>query len=80
MIETTLQNTLDELGITRNKLSVESKVRAATLQSLVDKKASSLKFDTLNALLDTINDLAKQKGIDKIYEINDIITYQYKKE
>lgn len=76
MIKSTLQNTLDELNITRNKLAVESKVRPATLQSLVDNKTASIKFDTLNALLDTINKIAQEKGMSKKYEINDIITYQ----
>jgi len=79
IIKSTLQQTLDELEITRNKLSVESKVRAATLQSIVDEKASSIRFDTLIALLDTINEIAQQKGLNKRYGIEDIIKYEIQK-
>jgi predicted transcriptional regulator len=75
-IKPTLQTTLDELGITRNKLSVESKVRPATLQTLVDGKASLMKFDTLKALLDAINEIAAKQGSTKIYRIDDVITYE----
>lgn len=77
MIKITLQDTLDELGITRNKLAVESKVRPATLHSLVKGHTTLIKFDTLNILLNTLNDIAIGKGINKVYTITDIIDYEY---
>ena len=73
--KSTLQATLDELDIKRNKRSVESKVRPATLQHLVDGKTTLMKFDTLTALLDTINEIATIQGSEKVYGIEDIITY-----
>lgn len=80
MIKVTLQNTLDELGITRNKLAVEAKIRPATLHSLVKGHASQIKFDTLSSILNALNDMALVKGADKIYTITDIIDYEYKRE
>lgn len=79
MIKITLQNTLDELGITRNKLAVESKIRPATLHSLVKGHGAMIKFETLDALLNAINEIAIEKNINKRYTITDIIDYEYVK-
>lgn len=79
MIKITLQNTLDELGITRNKLAVEAKVRPATLHSLVKEQASQIKFETLTSILNTLNDIAFENGINKRYTITDIFDYEYGK-
>lgn len=75
MIDVTLQKTLDELGITRNKLAVEAKIRPATLHSLVKGDTTLIRFDTLCEILDTINNIADKKGIDKEYGIDDVIKY-----
>lgn len=77
MIKITLGDTLNDLGITRNKLAVESKIRPATINSLVKGDAALIKFDTLCTMLDTINDIAIEKGKGKQYTIKDIIDYQY---
>ncbi|MCM3736469.1 helix-turn-helix transcriptional regulator [Bacillus cytotoxicus] len=71
----TLGKSLEDLGITKNKLSVEAKVRSNTVGDLVNGDASSIRFDTLEAILDTLNRIAKEKGIDKTYVIDDVVKY-----
>lgn len=79
MIRVTLQRTLDELGITRNKLAVDYKIRPATLHALVNGETTQIKFETIDTILNALNDMAKVIGVDKIYTITDIIDYEYVK-
>ncbi|MGG2065443.1 helix-turn-helix domain-containing protein [Bacillus sp. S14(2024)] len=72
----TLGKTLDELGITKNKLAVEAKIRPNTISSLVNGDANSIRIDTLQAVLDTLNILAAEKGFDKVYGIKDVVKYE----
>ncbi|MDZ5607921.1 helix-turn-helix transcriptional regulator [Bacillus pseudomycoides] len=72
----TLGRTLQELGVTKNKLAVEAKIRHNTISDLVNGDASSIRIDTLQAILDTLNELAAEKGIDKIYGIKDVIKHE----
>jgi DNA-binding Xre family transcriptional regulator len=69
---------LNELGITKNKLSVESKVRSNTIIDLAKGNVSRLDFFSLQAILDTLNLIAEQKGIDRKFDMNDIVRYDYK--
>ncbi|PKJ54664.1 helix-turn-helix domain-containing protein [Bacillus sp. SN10] len=71
----TLGETMEEIGITKNKLSVESKVRPATISNLVNGEVGLVRFDTLKAILDALNELASEKGIDKTYQIEDVVQY-----
>lgn len=80
MIKITLKNTLKELDISMYKLSTEAKSRGGTVQSLVDNSAKSIRFDKLDSLLDALNDIAIEKGINKTYTITDIIDYEYERE
>lgn len=77
MIKVTLQNTLDELGITRNWLAVYFKIRPATLHALINGETTQIKFETLAKILDALNDVAVEKGLNKEYTITDVIDYEY---
>jgi len=79
MIISSLQSTLDELEISGNKLAVESKVRPTTIYSIIRNEIASMKLETLNSLLNAINEIASEKHIDKRYTITDIIDYEYVK-
>lgn len=72
-----LEDTLKELGITKNKLSVESKVRSNTIIDLANGNVGRIDLYSLQSILDTLNKLAMQKGLLRNYNINDIITYDY---
>ncbi|PEI37752.1 XRE family transcriptional regulator [Bacillus wiedmannii] len=74
-MEFTLGNSLDELGITKNKLSTESQVRYNTISDLVNGNANAVRFDSLEAIIDALNSIALEKGINKIYKIDDVIQY-----
>ncbi|OMD44477.1 XRE family transcriptional regulator [Paenibacillus odorifer] len=67
--------TLDLLGTTRNKIAVESKTRPATILDLASGDTRTVKLDTLANILDTLNALAKEKGIERTIGIDDIIEY-----
>lgn len=79
MIKITLQKTLDEIGITVHKLSVDYKIRSSTIYKLLSGETTQVKFSTLDTILDMLNDIAQSKGIDKTYTITDIINYEYKR-
>lgn len=71
----TLGETLDKLPgeITRNKLSVESKVRPATIADLVNGEAKRIEVDTLQKILEALERLAD--GTMRI-TVEDVIKYE----
>ncbi|MEH7457710.1 helix-turn-helix transcriptional regulator [Bacillus sp. JJ1127] len=71
----TLGDTMEEIGITKNKLAVESKVRPATISNLVSGEVGLIRFDTLQSILDALNVMAGEKGMDKTYRIEDVVQY-----
>ncbi|MDA1476283.1 helix-turn-helix domain-containing protein [Bacillus changyiensis] len=50
-----MNDILDELGITNNKLAVEAKVRPATIGDLCEGKTKRLELDTIEKILDVLN-------------------------
>lgn len=75
MIKFVLEDTLNELDITRNFLAVEGKIRPATLHEIFHGKAQRLDIDTLTKILDTLNLISKEKGLRK-FDVTDIIRYE----
>ncbi|OAK38929.1 control protein [Bacillus wiedmannii] len=71
----TLGETMEEIGITKNKLAVESKVRPATISNLVNGEVGLVRIDTLQSILDALNQLAAENNIDKTYRIEDVVQY-----
>lgn len=72
----TLGKTLDELKITKNRLAVEAKIRPNTISNLVNGDVNSIRMDTLQAIIDTLNMLAKENGIEKGYGITDVLIHE----
>lgn len=75
MFEFVLESTLNELGISRNYLAVEGKIRPATLHEMVHGKAVRLDLETLRKILVTLNRIAKEKGLERQYDIAAIIRF-----
>lgn len=73
-----LDKTLKELGITRNALAVESKIRPLTVNEIESGKAKQINFVTLQSILKSINRIAAEKGINKTYTISDVFEYEPK--
>ncbi|MCY8273270.1 helix-turn-helix domain-containing protein [Bacillus sonorensis] len=67
-----LNNILDELGITKNKLAVEAKVRPATIGDLCEGETKRLELETIEKILNVLNDISPTKT----YTIDDIILYK----
>ncbi|GIN78046.1 MULTISPECIES: helix-turn-helix transcriptional regulator [Bacillus] len=67
-----LNDILDELGITKNKLAVEAKVRPATIGDLCEGKTKRLELETIEKILNVLNDFSQTKT----YTIDDIILYK----
>ncbi len=80
MIFSSLQRTLDELDISKNRLAVEGKIRPNTIYDIVDNRITLIKLDTLESILNTLNRISREKGYFKTYTITDIIDYEYKGE
>ncbi len=77
----TLSDTLDELDkTTRNALAVEAKVRPLTINEIANGKAKQITFTTMKKILDGLNQIAKEKGIDKTYTIEDVVKYEQKED
>ena len=72
-----LGSVLDELGITKNALAVEAKVRPATITTYANGDVSRIEIDTLINMLDAMNRMAAERGLKKKYGIQDIVTYEY---
>ncbi|MNC38436.1 hypothetical protein D3C81_938120 [compost metagenome] len=70
-----LEQTLDYLGMTRNKLSVESKTRQATILDLAAGESKTVRLDTLVSILDTLNETAKRRGLERKFGVDDVIQY-----
>jgi predicted transcriptional regulator len=74
-IKFTLGKTLNEINITKNRLSVESKIRYSTITDMVSNQSKSINIQTLTAILDTLNDLAQEKGLRRNIDIDDVFVY-----
>lgn len=58
--------------LTKNAIAVEAKVRPSTLSDLASEKSKSIKFETLDAILDAMNNLLPGGQ----YTITDIFEYE----
>lgn len=70
-----LGETIDIIGTTRNHVAVESKTRPATILDLVSGETKTIKLETMVSILDALNQIAKSKGIDRTFNVTDIIEY-----
>lgn len=66
---------LDEIGVTRNHISVESKTRPGTILDLASGETKTVKLETLVNILDALNKTARKKGIERTIGINDVFEY-----
>lgn len=74
-IKFNLNNILKELGTTRNRIAVESKTRPATILDLASGETRTIKLETMVEILNAINRIAAETGIDRRYGIDALIEY-----
>lgn len=77
-VRITLKETLEATGgrLTRNAIAVHAKVRPATLHDMVNGKTKSISYETLDAILNAMNELDETRS----YDISDIIRYKNKEK
>lgn len=75
-----LSSILDnDLHITPNKLAVEAKLRPLTIYKIYNNEASRIHLPNVLIILDTLNEIAYEKGVKKFYTPGDLFEYIYKK-
>ncbi|MEC0210217.1 helix-turn-helix transcriptional regulator [Paenibacillus ehimensis] len=74
-IKFNLEETLQTLEITMNKLAVQARLRPTTIVELTHGDSKAIKFDTLIKILDTLNYFAEEKRIERVFTIHDVIEY-----
>lgn len=74
-----LENILEELGINENKLSVVTGIRKQTLYLMSRNELKRLEMEYPKLILDALNDIAKEKELEKQFLIDDLFKYTYKK-
>lgn len=70
-----LNKALDELGVTAHYIAVETKNRPASVLSLAKGEMKRLDLEMLDNILDELNMVAIEKGINREYTIEDVISY-----
>jgi DNA-binding Xre family transcriptional regulator len=75
-----LDNILEELELSKTKLSSLSGIRPATVIDLSKGKLKRLELKTMNPILDSLNKVAKEKGIAKTYTLDSIVEYYFNQE
>lgn len=76
MITLTLDKCLHEMGLSMNKLAIESDARPNTVFDIAKGKAQRIDLETLNKLLQGLNRIAINRGIDRRFDISDLIQYE----
>lgn len=77
MITITLDKCLHEMGLSMNKLAVVSDTRPNTVIDIAKGKAQRIDFVTLDKLINGLNEIAISRGIERRFNVHDIIDYKY---
>jgi predicted transcriptional regulator len=75
-----LNNVIDELKITPNKLASLSGVRPDTVYKIYNNQMRRIHIDVLDSLLDALNTYSSDNKIRKSYSISDILDYKKTKK
>lgn len=80
MIRFNLQKTIDTLGLSMNKLAVLADVRPNTINDLVKGNSKRIELDTVEKILTALNELSMGRGINKYFQIQDIVQFENENE
>jgi predicted transcriptional regulator len=70
-----LNDCLEELNVTPNRLSVEAKVRPNTIYNMVYNKAVRFHFPTTTKVLVALNKISKDENLHRTFNIEDILEF-----
>ncbi|QPA33395.1 helix-turn-helix domain-containing protein [Thermaerobacillus caldiproteolyticus] len=71
-----LGDILEELNINPYKFSQIAKIRHSTVYDMINNNSKSLRIENIEAILDTVNELSKEIGTGKQYDIQDLFKYK----
>jgi DNA-binding Xre family transcriptional regulator len=77
MVNLKLDKAVHMLGLSMNKLSVISGVRPNTIGDLVKGESQRIDLDSLDKILNALNSIAEDRGLDIKFGVADIIEYVY---
>jgi predicted transcriptional regulator len=75
-IKWTFDKTIEELQVTKNSIAVEAKVRPASISDMEKGIPTRVEFKTIAAILDVLNKMGKEKGINRKFTIKDLFIYE----
>ncbi|MNJ03492.1 hypothetical protein D3C73_1638220 [compost metagenome] len=70
---------MNRLGVTNKKLSETSKVRPNTITELNKGSVKRIDVETMDKLLNALNDIATERELGIRFTISDILSYEYQK-
>ncbi|PYE51655.1 helix-turn-helix transcriptional regulator [Paenibacillus barcinonensis] len=79
MVKIDIDKVLSRLGVSYNQLAVRSKIRPNTLTELKHNRAKQVSFETIDRILTTLNDIAIERELGVVFDIQDIMKYDYNK-
>jgi predicted transcriptional regulator len=68
-----LDKTINDMGITGNRVAVEAKIRSNTIYDILANNKKTISLEHLTAIRDALNQIAAEEGISSRYDITDII-------
>lgn len=71
-----LEETLEFLNITPNQFAVATGIRPNTIYDMKDNKTKRIEVKYLNKIVETLNEIAKTRGINKKFTINDVMIWE----
>jgi predicted transcriptional regulator len=71
-----LQEIVDELDITPNKLATLSGIRPDTVYKICNNELKRIHMDVIDDLLDSLNRISRERKLGKKYSISDILGYK----
>jgi predicted transcriptional regulator len=71
----TLSRSLEQLGVSPYRLSVVSGVRNNTIYNMLENKTQRINVQALTDIINGLNTIAKEKGIHKKFDINDVLEF-----
>ncbi|MDX8367878.1 helix-turn-helix transcriptional regulator [Cytobacillus sp. IB215665] len=71
-----LNEILEELDLSLYRIALDSGIRKSTISDLVNNRMKGIRMSTLFELIQTLNQFATEKGIDKKYDVGDLFYYE----
>ncbi|WP_430508379.1 helix-turn-helix domain-containing protein [Rossellomorea marisflavi] len=75
----TLKDLFEELQLSPNHFATEYKIRPNTIYKMVHNQSPRPPLETLAEILNGLNDHADKNGLDRSFDISDILKYAEKK-